>query len=509
MTAPVVPPVVEMRGIRKRFGAIQALDGVDLRAEPGEFHALIGENGAGKSTLAKCIMGINGIDEGEMLVDDAVWRARDPRQARRSGIGMVFQHFTLVPSMTVAENLTLPRPGLPAVIRWNEEMDRLRTFLDGAPFSMDLNARVSELSAGQKQKVEILKELYLGTRFLMLDEPTSVLTPAEADEVLGRLHAMVARGTLSVLLITHKFREVMNYADRVTVLRKGRGVGTRRVAESTPGQLAGMMMGEARGSESVERAAGEAGPVVFTVNHLRARGDKGVDVLHDLSLEVRAGEILGIAGVSGNGQRELVETLAGQRPFHAGHVTVKGEPYYPTRETMRRLGVFILPEEPLRNAAVPGMSVAENMALRDFDGPPCSHGGLLNFAEIRRVAMELIERFSVRPPSPELPIHMLSGGNVQRAILARELAGHEIRVLVAANPCFGLDFGAVEFIRNRLLEVRNRGAAVLLISEDLDELMELSDRIVVMSAGRVVHESARADADPVRIGRHMAGHAAA
>jgi simple sugar transport system ATP-binding protein len=290
MTPPLVPPVVEMRGIRKRFGSVQALDGVDLRVPPGEFHALIGENGAGKSTLAKCIMGISGIDQGEMLVDGAAWRARDPRQARRSGIGMVFQHFTLVPSMTVAENLTLPRPGLPAVIRWDEEIDRLRTFLAGAPFSVDLNTRASELAAGEKQKVEILKELYLGTRFLMLDEPTSVLTPAEADEVLGRLRAMVESGALSVLLITHKFREVMKYADRVTVLRKGRGVGTRAVAESTTVQLAGMMMGDARGGgEAVVRATGEAGPVVFTVNHLRARGDKGVDLLHNLSLEVRSG----------------------------------------------------------------------------------------------------------------------------------------------------------------------------------------------------------------------------
>jgi simple sugar transport system ATP-binding protein len=505
----MTPPAVEVRRLRKRFGTVQALDGADLRVEPGEFHALIGENGAGKSTLAKCIMGINGIDEGEMLVDGTAWRARNPREARRSGIGMVFQHFTLVPSMTVAENLTLPRPGLPAIIRWNEEMDRLRTFFATAPFTIDLNARVSELSAGQKQKVEILKELYLGTRFLMLDEPTSVLTPAEADEVLGRLHAMVNSGALSVLLITHKFREVMTYADHVTVLRKGRGVGTRAVAECTTAQLAAMMMGEVRNTEVVERAGGGAGPVVFAVNHLSARGDKGLDVLHDLSLEVRAGEIVGIAGVSGNGQRELVEALAGQRPFQAGEVTVNGDRYYPTRDSMRRLGVFILPEEPLRNAAVPAMTVAENIALREFDRPPCSRFGLLDFGAIRRFAAELIERFSVRPPAPDLPIHTLSGGNVQRAILARELAGHDIQVLVAANPCFGLDFGAVEFIHNRLLEVRNRGTAVLLISEDLDELIELADRIVVMSAGHIVHASSGSAADPVLIGRYMAGHAAA
>ncbi len=504
-----LPPAIEMRSIRKRFGAVQALDGADLHVPPGEFHALIGENGAGKSTLAKCVMGINSIDSGEMLVDGAVWTARDPRQARQSGIGMVFQHFTLVPSMTVAENLSLPRPGLPAVIRWDEEMDRLRKFFDSAPFQVDLEARVSELSAGQKQKVEILKELYLGTRFLMLDEPTSVLTPAEADEVLGRLRAMVKERAISVLLITHKFREVMQYASRVTVLRKGQGAGTCAVAATSPAGLAEMMMGgDARASETVQRSGGAPGPVVFAVNRLCARGDKGVDVLHGLSLEVRASEILGIAGVSGNGQRELVETIAGQRPAHGGEITVKGERYEPSRAAMRRLGVFTLPEEPLRNAAAPAMTVAENMALREFDRAPFSRwGGLLDFGAIRRAGVDLIERFSVRPPSPDLPIGALSGGNVQRAILARELAGHEIRVLIAANPCFGLDFGAVAFIHNRLVEARNRGAAVLLISEDLDELLELADRIVVMCEGRIVHESLRAGADSLQIGRHMAGHA--
>ncbi|MBI2685054.1 MAG: ABC transporter ATP-binding protein [Acidobacteria bacterium] len=502
------PPSIEVRGIRKRFGGVRALDGVDLRVEPGEFHALVGENGAGKSTLAKCMLGINAIDEGNMLVDGTLWSAGDPRLARQHGIGMVFQHFTLIPSMTIAENLSLPRPGLPAIIRWKEERERLRAFFANAPFQVDLDARISELSAGQKQKVEILKELYLGTKFLMLDEPTSVLTPDEAEEVLIRLRAMVNRGDLSVLLITHKFREVMKYADRVTVLRKGRTAGARSVSATCPEELAGMMMGETRTIEVVERDAKVGGPVVFAVAGLRTRGDKGVDVLHDLSLEVRAGEILGVAGISGNGQRELVEVIAGQRPYHQGRISVNGERYVPERECMQRLGIYVLPEVPLRNAAVPGMTVAENIALRQFDRPPFTHNGLLSYAAIRRAGAELINRFSVSPPSPDLPIETLSGGNVQRAILARELGGQEIRVLVAANPCFGLDFGAAAFIHNRLVDARNRGAAVLLISEDLDELLDLADRIVVMSAGRIVHESIRSQADQVEIGRHMAGHAA-
>lgn len=500
------PPSIVVRGVRKRFGNVQALDGVDLSVEPGEFHALIGENGAGKSTIAKCLMGIHSVDEGELLVDGAPWAAQDPREARRRGIGMVFQHFTLVPSMTVAENLTLARPGLPAVIDWKLELGRLRRFCESAPFQVELEARVSGLSAGQKQKVEILKELYLGTRFLLLDEPTSVLTPAEAEEVMERLHGMVKRGDLSVLLITHKFREVMGYCSRVTVLRKGRSVGVRTVAETGPAELAELMVGEARGGEATARPSGEPGAEVLVVKGLTARGDKGVNVLQGLSLAVRAHEILGIAGVSGNGQKELVEAFAGQRPVAAGEVTVQGEPYAPTRECMRRQGVFILPEEPLRNAAVAGMNVAENMAFRVFDQAPFSRMGLLDAGAIRRASIGLIEQFSVRPPSPELPIGTLSGGNVQRTILARELAGHEIRVLVAANPCFGLDFGAVEFIHNRLVEARNRGAAVLLLSEDLDELIALADRIVVISGGRIVHECLREEADPAQIGRYMAGH---
>ena len=500
------PPSIAIRSLSKRFGSVQALDGVCLEIAPGEFHALIGENGAGKSTLAKCIMGIYNSDAGEILLDGYPWSPHNPRKARQSGIGMVFQHFTLVPSMTVGENLTLPRPGLPAVINWEQENTRLREFLANAPFQVDLGARVSNLAAGQKQKVEILKELYLGAKFLILDEPTSVLTPAEASEVLERLAAKVKGGDLSVLLITHKFREVMNYACRVTVLRKGRSVATSSVAATTPLQLAELMMGEARSLEVVERQPGQEYPIVFKVNHLSAVGDKGVDVLHDLSLDVRGHEILGIAGVSGNGQREFVETIAGQRPYHSGEVTVKGEVYYPTRESMRRLGVATLPEEPSRNASVGGMSVVENIALRDFDREPFARWGFLNFAAIRKVGLELMERFSVRPALPDLPIGTLSGGNIQRAILARELTGRGVQVLVVANPCFGLDFAAVQFIHNRLLEARNSGMAVVLISEDLDELLALSDRLVVMSTGRLVYESSRADADVVEIGRCMAGH---
>jgi len=503
----MTPPAVELRNISKRFGNVLALDGAELRVGAGEFHALVGENGAGKSTLAKCLIGINGIDAGEMRIGGETWAGGDPRAARRMGIGMVFQHFTLVPSMTVAENLSLARPGPPAVIDWNEERKSLAAFLADAPFQVNLDAVVSELSAGQKQKIEILKELYLGTRVLLLDEPTSVLTPDEAEEVLDRLRAMASRGELSVLLITHKFREVMRYADQVTVLRKGRAAGTRAVATTNEAELAEMMMGERRATEVTDRAEKGQGEVVLSVSNLSVRGDKGLDVLHGLTFESRAGEILGIAGISGNGQREFVEVVAGQRPYRSGGITVNGERYAAECDCMRRLGVFVLPEMPLRNAAVPSMTVAENMALREFDQPPITRHGLLNHETIRTLGLGLIERFSVSPPSPDLPIAALSGGNVQRAVLARELGGREIRVLIAANPCFGLDFAATRFIHNELIAARNRGASVVLISEDLDELMDLSDRILVMNAGRIVYQCTRSEAEQVEIGRHMAGHA--
>jgi simple sugar transport system ATP-binding protein len=315
---------------------------------------------------------------------------------------------------------------------------------------------------------------------------------------------MVDRGELSVLLITHKFRDVMRYADRVTVLRKGRVVGTRTVARTSQGELAEMMMGDRRAVDALDRAPKTEGEVALSVANLRVRGDKGLDVLHDLSFEARSGEILGIAGISGNGQREFVEVVAGQRLCQSGSITVNGEPYSVSRECMRRLGVFVLPEMPLRNASVPSMTVAENIALREFDQPPISRHGLLSYDAVRKLGAEWIEKFSVSPPSPDLPISTLSGGNVQRAILARELGGPQIRVLIAANPCFGLDFAATRFIHNRLIEARNRGASVVLISEDLDELMDLADRILVMNAGRIVYRCTRSEAGQVEIGRHMA-----
>lgn len=374
--------------LTKRFGSFTAMDRVTLRVEPGSVHALLGENGAGKSTLVKCVAGFQVAEEGSILIDGREQAIANPIVARQLGIGMVYQHFTLAPGMTVAENLLLAGGQTPAVIDWKQKRAELSAFLATTPFTLDLDARPSELAAGEKQKLELLKQLYLRPRLLILDEPTSVLTPQEADEVLGHVREFARSGQCTVLLITHKFREVMAYADAVTVLRRGRAVHHCSVASTQPAQLAAAMMGVAANSEAVSAevaaetapAAAHAAkavpvaadaPVALEVINLRAQGDRGTLAVHELSLQVRAGEILGVAGVSGNGQRELVEALVGQRARLGGSVVrVNGQPYNARREENRRLKVRSLPEEPLRNACVAELSVAENMALRDFDQAP-------------------------------------------------------------------------------------------------------------------------------------------
>jgi simple sugar transport system ATP-binding protein len=501
------PPELEVVKMTKQFGSFTALDNVSLHLKPGTFHALLGENGAGKSTLVKCIMGFHTPTSGEVLIDKQSRTIDSPRDAHKYGIGMVYQHFTSVPAMTVAENLVLSRFDSPNLINWKEEYVRLEAFMQTAPFQVPLDIPIAQLAAGQKQKLEILKQIYLQVRILILDEPTSVLTPQEADEVLGLLREEVTAGKLSVLIISHKFREVMAFCDEITVLRKGKFAGHGLVKNLTVSDMAEMMMGEKRDSQRVEKTVLLNPKPVLQVQNLHADKDNGVEAIKDINLTVNSGEIVGIAGISGNGQRELVEVLAGQRPATSGQVLVNGEVYTATRAEMYRHQVFSLPEEPLRNACVPHMSVAENLALRTFDRSPQAKGGmLLVFKAIRQMAQGLINTFKVKTPSPDTPIGNLSGGNVQRAVLARELSGDRINLLIAANPCFGLDFAAVEYIHGSIVEARNRGVAVLLVSEDLDELLKLADRILVISEGQFVYESAIADADFATIGQRMAGH---
>jgi len=538
------PPQLDIVAMTKRFGSFTALDHVSMSLKPGSVHALLGENGAGKSTLVKCVMGFYRPTAGEVKVNQTLSTIKSPKDAHTYGIGMVYQHFTSIPAMTVAENLVLSRPDTQQLINWKRESQALREFIASSPFQIDLDTPVAQLAAGQKQKLEILKQLYLKNRILILDEPTSVLTPAEADEVLGLLRQEVVNGSLSILLITHKFREVQAFADEVTILRKGKLAGQGAVSELSVEEMAQMMLGQSSKQQAIAQTQpanslptdlktanttptkstheladkpaleptlkpidGQTAQPTLSMQNIQAEGGNGLLAVKGVSLSVQAGEIVGIAGVSGNGQKELVEVLSGQRSQTAGQLFVNGEPYGATRAEMFRHQVCTLPEEPLRNACVPNMSVAENMALRTFDRPPqAKWNWLLLLGVIRRSAVALVKTFSVKTPSVETPVGNLSGGNVQRTVLARELADDSVKLLIAANPCFGLDFSAVDFIHDALRKARDRGVAILLVSEDLDELLEMCDRIFVISDGNLVYESNIDQADLTLIGQKMAGH---
>jgi simple sugar transport system ATP-binding protein len=497
---------LKAEGMTKIFGSLVALEDVSIDVPAGSFHALLGENGAGKSTLVKCIMGFYQPTRGTVTVDGAQVGARNPREARARGIGMVYQHFTLVPSLTGAENMVIGRLDPPAIIDWAKEIAGLDAFLARMPFRVPLDRPVAELSAGEKQKLEILKLIYFDQHFLILDEPTSVLTPDEADEILGLLKSMTVAGDISVLMITHKFREVTAVADDVTVLRRGRLAGGGRVRDLSTDAMARMMIGDTPIRARAERRAHAPSAPRLELVALYADDDAGQEALSEVDLKVAPGEIVGIAGVSGNGQSELVEVLSGQRPLSDGRMMVRGLPFEPTRESLARLKIYGLPEEPLRNATVPRMSVAENIAFRSFDRPPiASLGWWLKPGPLRSKARELVARYRVKTPTIDAPIETLSGGNVQRAVLARELSD-DVDVLIVANPCFGLDFASAADIRAQIMEARNAGAAVLLVSEDLDEILELADRIAVMSEGRIVYQSPVAETDRATIGHAMAGH---
>ncbi len=495
---------VETLGMTMRFGTFTALKDVSIKVPAGSFHVLLGENGAGKSTLVKCMMGFHRPTTGQMTVDGREAEIPDPRAAHNLGLGMVYQHFTLVPSLTAAENLVISRADVPARIDWRREKQRLFEFMARMPFKVPLDIPVGRLAAGEKQKLELLKQLYLGRRFLILDEPTSVLTPAEADELLGMVRGLTAAGELTCLMISHKFREVTAFADEVSVLRRGQFVGGGKVSALSSADMAAMMIGE----KELVRPAGRVetqGSQVLAIKGAKARDRSGLKTIDIADLKIRSGEIVGIAGVSGNGQMELMEILTGQRPLEKGGIRIKDAPYHATRGEARRFNVRYLPEEPLKNACAPNMTVAENIFFRDFDFNGAGAQFWLDGRRMTEEASRLVREYKVKTASLSAPISSLSGGNVQRAVLARELTG-KIDLLIIANPCFGLDFSAVAEIRSRIMAARNGGTAVLLISEDLDEILELSDRILVMSEGHIAYETPVADADIGEIGRYMAGH---
>ena len=497
----------EAVGITKRFGPFTALSDVSLKIRAGTVHALLGENGAGKSTLVKCLLGYYRADEGSFLVNGREVAIDHPRDADRLGLGMVYQHFTLVPSMTLAENLVMARSDIPRVINWKQERERLAAFVQTMPFHIALDLPVGGLAAGERQKAEILKQLYLERRLLVLDEPTSALTPQEGEEVLGFVRQLAAAGEITAVIISHKLKEVAAFADHVTVLRRGAVVGGGPVGSLSAADLAALMIGEAQPPAKLDRIGAPGGRPGLMITTLASAGDQGRPGLSIDKLEVRSREILGIAGISGNGQRDLVEVLGGQRRATSGTIHVSDQPYKPRRQETQSLKVRILPEEPLRNACVPQMSVVENLGLRHFDHDEGGRKRIwLDRPNLAKRASSMVKAFGVRAPSPQAPIAALSGGNVQRAILARELDG-DVNILIVSNPCFGLDVKAVAEVRSRIVAARNAGAAVLLLSEDLDEILELSDRIAVMREGKIVYEVPGSSADPHTIGQHMVGHA--
>jgi simple sugar transport system ATP-binding protein len=497
---------VEAIGIGKRFGSFRALQDISLKVHPATVHGLLGENGAGKSTFVKCLLGYYRADEGSFLVDGQEAVLTRPADADALGLGMVYQHFTLVPSMTVAENLVMARSHVPAVIDWRRERAVLEEFMARMPFRVRLDATVGTLAAGERQKTEILKQLYLQRRFLVLDEPTSVLTPDEAEEMLGLMRDLAHSGAVTIVVITHKLKEVARFVDEVTVLRRGRLAGAGAVAALGPRELTAMMIGEPQAPANPRRDGAPSNAVRLHVQQLRTAADDGRGGLDIPDLTVHAHEIVGIAGVSGNGQKELVEVLGGQRHPTSGSIAVDGMPYTATREESQAKHVRVLPEEPLRNGCVPGMSVSDNLNLRSFDHDESGrHRAWLDGGGMAARARRMIAAFGIRAPSAQAPIGVLSGGNVQRCVLARELDG-EVRLLIVANPCFGLDVKAVAETRARIMAARNAGTAVLLVSEDLDELLELADRIAVMREGSVVHEAPAEGASAQEIGRHMLGH---
>jgi simple sugar transport system ATP-binding protein len=504
MTEATQPPILEMRGITKRFPGTVANDGIDLDVRTGEVHALLGENGAGKSTLMNILYGLIGPDEGQVLIDGEPAVIRDPADAIRRGIGMVHQHFMLVPVLTVAENVILGQETVraPGMLDRREAERRISKLAEQLGFRIDPRARVDQLSVGQQQRVEILKALYRGARLLVLDEPTAVLTPQETTEIFAVLAQLKAQGT-SIIFISHKLDEVLAIADRITVIRRGRVVGTRVPAETNEDELAELMVGR-EVSLVVDRGESHPGDPVLRCEGLRVKDDRGNVTVDGVDLEIRAGEIFGIAGVAGNGQDELVEALVGLRRPAAGRVTLDGRDVTgQSTRAMRARDVTYVPADRQRYGLVLTYPVEDNLVLTTYHEKPYARGPLRNDAAVDRLAEELIPRFDIRTPSATTRVSNLSGGNQQKCVVAREFSG-ETRLLVLDQPTRGVDVGSIEFIHRQIIAKRDAGTAVLLVSAELDEVLELSDRVGVIFRGRIVATFDADDAERDRIGLLMA-----
>jgi len=506
-SAPSPHPLLAMHGITKRFPGVLANDDVDFDLRAGEVHALFGENGAGKSTLMRILYGLYRPDEGEIELNGAAVSIPSPAAAIKLGIGMVHQHFMLVPTLSVAENVALGLKSSRGVLK---DLARVSGRIDELSSAYGLrvtpDAMVWQLSVGERQRVEIMKALYRDARLLVLDEPTAVLTPNEVDDLFAVLRHLRADGR-GLVFISHKVREVLNLSDRITVLRAGRVVGTVRPDETSEEGLADMMVGRQLARE--QRPTTPVGTAVrLAVRDMHVRGDRGTEAVRGVSLDVHGREIVGIAGVSGNGQRELAEVIAGLRAATSGSVTVDGAELAGRGPAVaRRAGLGYVPEERMRDGVVPDFTVEENLMLADSTKPDAARHGVLRRRAIRTRARELVAAFDIRTPSIDTPTRNLSGGNIQKLIMARELSG-DPAVLLVAQPTRGIDIAAAHDIHERLREHRERGIAILIISEDLDEVISLSDRIIVMYEGQVIGETGPETSTREAIGLMMAGVAA-
>jgi len=497
---------LELLGITKRFpGGVLANDDVSISVKSGAVLALIGENGAGKSTLMNILSGIYQPDSGSILINGVPQKFKDPGDAIAAGIGMVHQHFMLVPVFNVAENVVLGDEPIKALnfLNFKEARREVREVSQKYGLAVDPDALVETLPVGIQQRVEIIKVLLRGAQILVFDEPTAVLTPLEVKEFFGIMEELKVRGA-AIIFITHKLKEALEVADAITVMRDGVVVGNADPATTTPEQLASMMVG--RDVELVVgKSAAEPGDPVLRMDSVTMVDDYGRPLLDDITMDVRAGEIVGIAGIQGNGQTELVAAITGLMPLAEGTITMSGRNITNASPRERHIfGMAHVPEDRNHMGMVPAFSVAENLILDQYYAKPFSKGGRLQRTAIMEKSQELVEQFDVRPPMVSIPGEALSGGNAQKMIVAREFS-HEAPLLICAQPTRGIDVGSIEYIHSQIIAKRDEGRAVLIVSTELDEIFALSDRILVMYEGRIVAERKASDTSPTEIGMYMAG----
>ncbi|MEK4485236.1 ABC transporter ATP-binding protein [Psychrobacillus sp. FSL H8-0484] len=496
--------VIEMLGIRKEFGSFVANDNITLQLKKGEIHALLGENGAGKSTLMNVLFGLYQPEAGEIKVKGKTVQITDPNVANKLGIGMVHQHFMLVENFTVTENIILGNELTKAgIINIKEAAKKIQKLSEMYGLDVDPNAKIEDISVGMQQRVEILKTLYRGADILIFDEPTASLTPQEIHELIQIMKRLIKEGK-SIILITHKLKEIMDVSDRVTVIRKGEGIGTVITAETNPNELASLMVGRQVEFKTIK---GEANPTVdaLIIKDLVVTDYRGIEKVKGLNLTVRKGEILGIAGIDGNGQSELIEAITGLRKSKKGSITINGQDV--TNKKPRKVteaGVGHIPQDRHKHGLVLDFPIGHNIALQTYYLDPISKNGIMNYGKVSELAQKIIKEFDVRTQGEHTPARALSGGNQQKAIIGREVTRNP-ELLIAALPTRGLDVGAIEFIHQRLIEQRDKGKAVLLLSFELDEVMNVSDRIAVIYDGQIVDTLLPKETSEQELGLLMAG----